>query len=140
MNNEPFYIAFDGSAEQAAMLRRFVAEVAVEKGANAADSMIVEDCDRIIADPKWLDLLDSAAIERLTDGRCRPLEDILEYLLRGEYELLAVEFIDGRGHLLYDPLSFPFGGTDPIKAVVEVFGLRVTRDSFHDGFAEWKAS
>ncbi len=132
MINEPFYIAFEGSAERAAMLRRFVAELAAEKVAHAADSMIVDDCDRIVADPKWLDLLDSAAIERLTDGRCWPLEDILECLLRGEYELLEVEFVDGRGRLRYDPPSFPFGGTDPIKALVAVFGLRVTRDSLYD--------
>lgn len=30
-----------------------------------------------------------------------------------------------------------FGGTDPLKALVTTFGFDVTRDSFHDGYAEW---
>lgn len=140
MSNEPFYIAFEGPTERAWLLTRFIEEVATEKAANSDRSMIVEDCQPIIDDPKWLDLLDPAAIEYLTDGDHWQLEDILECMLCGEYELLNVDFVDGRGRLLYDPLAFPFDGTDAIKALVEVFGFRVTQDSFHDGYAEWKST
>ena len=140
MSEEPFYIGFEGSAEQAAMLRRVVGELAAEKGAAADGSMIVAEVDEIVAAGKWIDLFDSAAIERLTAEEHWPLEDILECLLHGEYQLLDVEYANGQGRLLYDPLAFPFGGTDPMKALVEVCGLRVTRDSFHDGFTEWKAT
>lgn len=140
MNNEPFYIAFEGAAEHAPMLCRFITEVAGEKAANSDGSMDFDERARVIADPKWLDLLDDAAIARLTNGHHWQIEDILDSMLCGEYQLLDVEFSDGRGRLLYDPLAFPFGGTDPIKALVEVFGFRVTRDSFHDGYAEWKAA
>lgn len=140
MKDEPFYIAFEGPAERAAMLHRFVTELAAEKAANSDRSMSVDECGRIIDNPKWLDLLDSVAIERLTDGQHWQLEDILECILYGEYHLLDIEFADGHGRLLYDPLAFPFGGTDPIKALVEVFGFRVTWDSLHDGYAEWKAA
>ena len=140
MQNEPFYIAFEGAAEPAATLRRFVAEVAAQNVANSDGSMIVEDRERIITDPKWLDLFDAPAIARLTDGDHWGLEDILDCMMSGEYRLLDVEFAGGFGRLLYDPLAFPFGSTDPIKALVEVCGLRVTRDSFHDGYAERKAA
>jgi hypothetical protein len=140
VNIEPFYIAFEGPTERAAMLRRIVEELASEKAAHSDGSMIVDECELIIADPKWLDFLDPSALNLLTDANHWPLEDILECILRGEYELLGVEFADNCGRLLYNPFSFPFGGTDSIKAIVEVFGLRVIRDSFHDGFAEWKAA
>ncbi len=134
--NEPFYIAFEGAAEPAAMLRRFVADVATHKVVNSDGSMIVDEREGIIANPKWLDLLDAATIARVTDGHHWELEDILDCMLSAEYQLLDVEFADGYGRLLYDPLAFPFGGTDPLKALVELLGLRVTRDSFHDGYAE----
>ena len=130
---EPFYIAFAGSAEQLPSLRCFLAEITVAKGTG---DLSAEQVGHEVGDSKWIDLLDSATLQRLTDGKHWPLEDILDSLLKGEYELLEIEYADGRGRLLYDPFSFPFGGTGPLKGLVQAFGFEVTRDSFHDGFAE----
>src|SRR5262245_33489396 len=108
MRTKPFYIDFDGPAERVPALARFLSQLAAEKAANADGSMIVEDCEPIIADGKWLDLLDPATLRRMTDGRHWGLEDILLCVLQGEYRLLGVEFADGRGRLLYEPLAAPF--------------------------------
>jgi hypothetical protein len=134
--SEPFYIAFDGSPDQLPSLQRFLAEVKTVKGTG---ELSAEQVRRAVGDSKWIDLLDSATLQRLTDGKHWSLEDILDCLLKGEYELLGIEFADGSGRLLYDPFSFPFGGTGPLKGLVQAFGYEVTRDSFHDGFAEWQS-
>jgi hypothetical protein len=136
MREGSFYIAFEGTAADAQVLRRVVQRLASEKVSHSNGSMIVDDARKIITDPKWLDLFDAAAIERLT-SRCHwQLEDILDCLLHGEYELLEVEYANGQGQLFYYPLAWPFGGTDPIKALVKVCGLRVVRDSFYERHPE----
>jgi hypothetical protein len=135
MKQEPFFIAFEGPAESVAVLRRFVSAVAAAKVANSDGSLVVEDRESVIADPKWIGLLDPTSVGRLNRNGNWSLDDILDCMLSAEYELLDVAFSDSTGRLLYDPLAFPFGGTDPLKALVEITGLHVTGDSFYDGAA-----
>jgi hypothetical protein len=62
---------------------------------------------------------------------------MLDCILNGEYTLVGLSF-DGRsGPLIDDPRAYPFGGTSPLKALVTTFGFEVTRESCHDGCAEW---
>ncbi|QDU19850.1 hypothetical protein [Urbifossiella limnaea] len=135
MADADFYIAFEGTAARYAALARFFdglqsAKTALERDAEA-------DRDAVVRNPRWIDLLDADAIEAMS-GPEWSLEDLLDCILAGDYELVGLTF-DGRaGRLEYNPWGYPFGGTDPLKALVEAFGLEVTRDSFHDGFAEWQ--
>jgi hypothetical protein len=130
------YIGFTGPPELVPVLKRFLEEVARTKQASP-EGVVVEDRVPVIQDGKWIDLLPETVIERLVAPETWDLEDILDCLLTGEYELTGVELADGEGRLLYEPLAFPFGGTDPLKATLEAFGFSVTEDSFHDGFAEY---
>lgn len=119
----------------------FVGYLRQTKAAHSGGTMIVEseEIERIIADSAWMDLLDVGTIDRLARDETWDIEDILDCVLSGEYELFDVKPLDsGTAILEYDPLAFPFGGTDPLKALIEAFGFVVTRDSFHDGFAEWE--
>lgn len=92
--------------------------------------------DLLILDGTWIDLLDSEAFEKATECDSWGLEDILSCVLNGEYWLVNLTFDDQAGRLVYDPWAFPFGGTDPLKALVRMFGYEISRDSFWDGFAE----
>lgn len=125
------YIAFTGTPERFAALSRFFERLAWEKAAVANQVIGVDD---VCVD--WHALLDAEAAARLGDEGIWGVEDIIDCVLNADYRLVGLEF-DGRsGRLLYDPYGYPFG-TDPLKGLVELFGLRVTADSFYDGYAEW---
>ena len=137
MAGEEFYIAFIGSADRFAALSRFFDRLVATKSA-ISETPTSDGVQTLVSDSAWIDLLDNQAIEMLTREGAWALEDILDCVLQGEYTFVAVTF-DGRsGRLIYEPWAYPFGGTDALKALVETFGLEVSRDSYHDGFAEWK--
>jgi hypothetical protein len=49
-----------------------------------------------------------------------------EAFKNGEYELLSCEVISpGIARLEYNPLAFPYGGTECIKVLLESFGCHV---------------
>jgi hypothetical protein len=135
---EDFYIAFTGDVSRVSALSRFFDRLAATKAALLEAPPDPNAVEAIVKDSAWIDLLDVGAFEKLTGQEEWQLEDILQCVLNGEYHLVGVSF-DGRsGRLVYDPWAYPFGGTDPLKALVRVFGLEVVRDSFWDGFAEWQ--
>jgi len=137
MAGEEFYIAFIGTADRFAALSRFFDRLVSAKSA-ISETATPDGVQALVRDSAWIDSLDSQAIEKLTREGAWALEDILDCVLEGEYTLVAVTF-DGRsGRLIYEPWAYPFGGTDALKALVETFGLEVSRDSFHEGFAKWK--
>jgi hypothetical protein len=138
VTTEPFYIAFSGTANRFAVLSRVFERLRLAKDEFEAASDPQAAADTIVADPAWSGLLDDDAVEELSDSDGWQLEDILWAILNGEYRLAGLEFDGSAGRLEYDPAAFPFGGTDPLKALVEICGLEVTRDSFWDGFAEWQ--
>ena len=132
------YIEFVGSEDRMQILRPFFERLKRIKESEATIHGIVEDPDAYVADSNWLDLLDDAAIEWLTDDEHWDLESIIECILIGEYDLVELNFSGGSGRLIYNPYAFPFGGTSSLKALVESFGLTVIRDELHDGFREWR--
>ena len=135
MTNADFYIAFEGTPARYAALARFFDRLRSAKA--AADSDAEMDLDTVVGDPAWVDLLDADAIEAMCAPAGWRLEDLLECILGGDYELVGLTF-DGRaGRLVYYPRGYPFGGTGPLIGLVEAFGLEVTRNSYWDGFAEW---
>ncbi|MEQ8210267.1 MAG: hypothetical protein RH917_10590 [Lacipirellulaceae bacterium] len=125
-----FRIEFTGPAERFPCLARVFSRLQEVKTDNPA----LEDGQRheLVDNPAWLDLLDETAVELLTSEISWPLEDILDCLLAGEYELVSLSYTEGAGKLVYDPWSFPFGGTDPLKGMLESFGFEVQIDSFYD--------
>ena len=138
MIDEMLYIEFVGSEDRVRLLEPFFGRLKQIKESEASINGIVEEPDAYIADAGWLDLLDDDAIQWLTDDEHWELESLVENVLVGEYDLVELRFNEGRGRLVYNPYAFPFGGTDPLKALVEAFGLSVTRDELHDGFREWR--
>ncbi len=139
MQNAEFYIAFTGRPARFVVLSKFFDRLASVKKALDDGPTPAEVMKKAVSDNGWVDLLDDEAVEVLCSTNAWQLEDILDCVLHGEYNLDSVTFDGQSGRLIYDPWSYPFGGTDPIKALIETFGLQVTRDSFHDGFAEWKS-
>lgn len=133
MRGDPFYITFVGAPERFPPLRRFFEELKAEKDARPYPALAEEDVERLIADPKWIDLLDRETLERMTDGRNWPLEDLLDCILSAEYHLVDITLGDDfRGTLRYDPLAYPFGGTEPLHGLLEAFGFFPKLDSFYD--------
>jgi hypothetical protein len=139
MATDDFSITFTGTAARFAALSRFLNRLVSTKARIAEGAADPGTVEAVIRDAAWVDLLDDAANEKLTGANGWRLEDLLECVLRGEYLLVGVTFDGREGRLVYDPWAYPFGGTDALIALVEVFGLEVTRDSFRDGFAEWRA-
>ncbi len=82
---------------------------------------------------EWIDFLSEQAFSHLTDEGSWRLEDILHGILSAEYELKEIVFLDGQGHIRYKPWAFPFS-LDPLKALIEAFGLEVCGDTFWDGY------
>jgi len=141
MANEDFYITFTGTADRFTAFARFFdrlasTKVAIEEEGPAKKIGVLKTA---IRNPAWIDLLDDSAIEKLSGEDGWGLEDILECVLNGEYRLVRVDFDGQSGRLVYDPWAYPFGGTDPLKALVQAFSLEVKRDAFWDGFAEWQS-
>lgn len=59
---------------------------------------------------------------------------IIETIFDGEYELVDLRRDGpGKGILVYDPWSAPFGGTECLVELIEAFGHRVGYDAWHDG-------
>jgi len=126
---QPFFIAFSGSPDRFPILMRVFDRIREVK-----PQCVDLDFDArgaVIDDPAWIDLLDDASIATMSGPDAWQLEDILDCMLTGEYDLLSVSFSDA-GRLEYDPHAFPFGGTDPIRALIESFGFTVTHDSCYD--------
>jgi hypothetical protein len=54
---------------------------------------------------------------------------MIDAFRNGEYELLGCRRVDGRmGRLEYEPFAGPYGGTGCMRALLEAFGHRVTRE------------
>ena len=54
---------------------------------------------------------------------------MIDCLKDGDYEFVSFEKSgDGTGKLYYEPNSWPFGGTDSMKAYLESFGLRIIEE------------
>ena len=126
---QPFSITFSGSPDRFPILKRVFDRIHEVK-----PQCIGFDFDArgaVIDDPAWIDLLDDASITKMSEPDAWQLEDILDCMLTGEYDLLSVTFSD-IGRLEYDPHSFPFGGTDSMRALIESFGFSVTHDSCYD--------
>jgi hypothetical protein len=136
MDNTEFYIAFTGPASRFPALSRFFDRLVAVKATMPEIPTEFATRDVLIRDPAWIDLLDSEAFENATRSDSWGLEDILDCVLNGEYLLVNLSFDGHSGRLLYDPWAYPFGGTDPLKALVKMFGYEITRDSYWDGFAE----
>lgn len=70
--------------------------------------------------------------QRWTDPRLNRgwhFESMIEAFSNGEYDLLSCERItETTGRLTFQEHSFPFGGTGCMRALIECFGHRVTRD------------
>ncbi|MFO0823603.1 MAG: hypothetical protein U0792_10890 [Gemmataceae bacterium] len=70
--------------------------------------------------------------QRWTDPRFNcgwHFESMIEAFSNGEYDLIACEKLDeNHGRLTFQEHSFPFGGTGCMRALIECFGHRVTRD------------
>lgn len=61
-------------------------------------------------------------------------DSMIEALFNGEYVLVnLVKEMEENGVLYYDPWAGPFGGTEPLVAMIESFGHVVTFDSWHEG-------
>ena len=61
-------------------------------------------------------------------------ESLLDSLFNGEYVLVDLRRkTQTIGELIYDPWARPFGGTEPLVALIEAFGQTVTYDSWHEG-------
>ena len=126
---QPLFIAFTGSPDRFPILKRVFDRIRdVKPQCNGLD---FDARGTVIDDPAWVDLLDDASIAKMSEPDAWQLEDILDCMLTGEYDLLSVTFSDA-GRLEYDPHSFPFGGTDPMRALLESFGFSVTHDSCYD--------
>lgn len=136
MVNADFYLDFDGPASRFPLLAAFFERLASKKSPLSESTDVCADTEAIIREPAWIDLLDTEAIQNVTsDGW--DLESMLDSILNGEYSLVSLSFDSGSGRLVYDPLTYPFGGTDSLKALVTTFGFEVAHDSFHDGYVEW---
>jgi len=124
-------------------LASFVSYMQERKVENSDGAMIVErDArERIIASTSWDSLLGKAELQCFAGKSTWDLIDVLDCILSGEYELTGVKPLDDTYAILeFEPLAIPFGGTDPLKALVEGFGFDVVGDSFQDGFVEWQKS
>lgn len=122
------------------LLINFVGYLRQAKAEYSGGTMVVEPMwrKRIVDDSVWGELLDVRTRARLRANDTWDIEDILDCVLSAEYELINVKSVDsGTAILEYDPLAFPFGGTDPLKALIEAFGFAVTGDSLNDGLAKW---
>ena len=126
---QPFFITFTGPPERFPALKCFFDRISEIKPRWIGLDSVARDA--VINDAGWVDLLDDAALARVTQPDAWDLEDILDCILTGEYDLLAVTFSE-TGRLEYDPHSFPFGGTDPMRALIKSFGFTVSHDSCYD--------
>ena len=138
MANKEFSVAFTGDFSRFAAFSRFFDRLAAAKAALREVPADPHAVEAILKDSTWVDLLDAGALEKVTSQGEWHLEDILECVLNGEYRLVTVTFDGQMGRLVYDPWAYPFGGTDPLKALVRIFGFEIAGDSFWDGFAEWQ--
>ena len=61
-------------------------------------------------------------------------ESLIEAVFNGEYTLVEIRKLDEkRAVLLYNPWSYPFGGSECLAVLVESFGHYVTYDYWHQG-------
>ena len=61
-------------------------------------------------------------------------DSMLHSLFHGEYQLIDIqEDKEGFASLYFDPYAGPFGGTEPLVALIESFGHEVIYDYYHDG-------
>jgi hypothetical protein len=70
--------------------------------------------------------------QRWTDPRYQRgwhFESMIEAFSNGEYDLIACERIDSTtGRLTFEAHAYPFGGSGCMRALIECFGHRVTKD------------
>ncbi len=65
------------------------------------------------------------AERHLLPGTQWDLGSMLDSLADGEYILMAIEDRGGNHHMVFNPLSYPFGGTGCMVAFLECFGHKV---------------
>lgn len=127
-----FRILFSGSAASFDTLSLFYAKLALMKQESLNSSNRI-DVKQTVMEAGWLDLLSEKAFAQVTGENAWGLEDILEGILNAEYKLKEIVFLDGQGFIRYDPQAFPFS-LDPLKALIEAFGLEVCGDTFWDEY------
>jgi hypothetical protein len=97
-----------------------------------------KESGRFRADDAWPALFDAQALASFRDygndhAEAWDLPALIEAFENGEYHLLACTRLSPEhGRLEYDPFAGPFGGTECMHALIEAFGFRVTRDSWHE--------
>ncbi|QBD83592.1 hypothetical protein EPA93_25475 [Ktedonosporobacter rubrisoli] len=62
-------------------------------------------------------------------------ESMIRCFLDGEYELISCRLLTSdTGVLAFDPFSFPYGGTDCMKALIEAFDFQVIGEDNGTGY------
>ena len=69
-------------------------------------------------------------------------ESMLDAIFNGDYLLIdLVKEKDNRGILYYNPLGYPFGGSDSLIELIRAFGNQIIYDLWHKGIpirkSEW---
>jgi hypothetical protein len=85
----------------------------------------------------WPALFDEQSLASFRDfgsqaAEAWDLPSLIEAFKNGEYRLIGCTLTDRLGRVVYDPFAGPFGGTECMHALIEAFGFRVTRDSWHE--------
>lgn len=81
----------------------------------------------------------TAPLVRLTHpmfnrGKNWDFESMVAAIFNGEYTLEEIRRLgEKRAVLLYNPWSYPFGGSECLVVLIESFGHRVTYDFWHEG-------
>ena len=72
---------------------------------------------------------------RFTDPRLRTpwdFDSMIEAIQNGEYDLIGIrQTANGQAQLEFQPLAYPFGGTESLQALIESFGHKIV--GFEDG-------
>ncbi|WFB37502.1 hypothetical protein P3T73_06985 [Kiritimatiellota bacterium B12222] len=79
---------------------------------------------------EWMNRWQSTPVpQRFTDpSLVTPwdFESMIEAIYSGEYSLEKIEVRnDGYGYLVFEPFSFPYGGSDSLKALIEAYSHKV---------------
>jgi hypothetical protein len=81
-----------------------------------------KDADSFRADEAWRALFDERALARLAWD----FDSLIDAFKNGEYRLVACRRVSERlARLEYDPLAWPFGGTECMRELLETFEARV---------------
>lgn len=64
--------------------------------------------------------------DKLIEAKSWDFETVFDEIGQGEYRIVGCERIDKNiGILHFDPVSFPYGGAQPIVEVIKAFGMKI---------------